>query len=576
MIADAQVGRPQPPTWRRTASDGLLVLLVWAGIYLPALGRLPLEHEEPRRALPALHMLSSGDWLVPRVGSDPYLRKPPLLSWLIALSFAVTGNRTEVAARLPSALATAAFALAIVAVAGRGWLARTAGGKLAAIFFLTGLAMMETGRLAELEALYVALTGVALVWWLSAWHRQSNLWHLWLAPAPFLALGMLVKGPTELLFYYGILVPVLVLAKEARALLHPGHGLALATVGGAFLVWAVPCALAISPSHPMAVWGTWLDQIGSRASARPDEHFHLGNYLASVPLSAKNFLPWTVLLPLLWAKRRPRPDVSPRDECLFRGARSGMAALFIVMSLLPNGSPRYLYPLLVVPPLLLEQALVGGIEDRLAWCVAWAWRQTNLVCLGCAAIALGCATFLAPRDGGALRFAFVGGVLVLLGLWASVENAAPHPVSSPNRRARVSTALVSSALVSAIVMVLITFAFAVAVVPRINRDRTRGPREMAASFRRVLPANALVWVEEPSYQPFWYYLEPSVRYFHAWSELPADACYVLVASPNTDALRRQAGPRELTPLTTATDGQGRSFSLFELGRTDAQTASNGA
>ena len=53
----------------------LLVALLWAGVYLPGLGTLQLQHEEPRRALPGIHMLASGDWLVPRVGSEPYVSR---------------------------------------------------------------------------------------------------------------------------------------------------------------------------------------------------------------------------------------------------------------------------------------------------------------------------------------------------------------------------------------------------------------------------------------------------------------------------------------------------------------------
>ena len=107
-------------------------------------------------------MLASGDWLVPRVGSDPYLRKPPLLNWAIALSCKLTGGVSEWAVRLPSVLATFALALTIVGVAGRRWLGLE-GGLIAAIFFLVNFTMIETGRLAELEALYVAFTGIALV-----------------------------------------------------------------------------------------------------------------------------------------------------------------------------------------------------------------------------------------------------------------------------------------------------------------------------------------------------------------------------------------------------------------------------
>src|SRR5258708_26606712 len=99
----------------------VLTTIIWAGIYLPGLGSVELKHEEPRRALPALHMLASGDWLVPRVGSIPFLRKPPMLHWLIALSFLATGTKSEWAFRLPSSLATLALTLSIGGL-GRFWL----------------------------------------------------------------------------------------------------------------------------------------------------------------------------------------------------------------------------------------------------------------------------------------------------------------------------------------------------------------------------------------------------------------------------------------------------------------------
>ena len=56
-----------------------IVLLVWAAIYLPGLGSPEIKGEEGRRILPAIRMIEMGDYLVPRIGSEPYLRKPPLI-----------------------------------------------------------------------------------------------------------------------------------------------------------------------------------------------------------------------------------------------------------------------------------------------------------------------------------------------------------------------------------------------------------------------------------------------------------------------------------------------------------------
>src|SRR5678816_1524267 len=71
----------------------LVVVLVWAVIYLPALGSIAIKGEEGRRILPAIGMLKFGKYIVPEVGGNPYFRKPPLVNWLVAASFRIFGVR---------------------------------------------------------------------------------------------------------------------------------------------------------------------------------------------------------------------------------------------------------------------------------------------------------------------------------------------------------------------------------------------------------------------------------------------------------------------------------------------------
>src|SRR5436309_14101443 len=104
----------------------LVVLLVWAVIYLPALGSLAIKGEEGRRILPAIGMLKSGNYIVPDVGGNRYFRKPPLVNWLVAASFGIFGVRNECTARLPSAVGVPGVAIGFVSVGGarvggRGW-----------------------------------------------------------------------------------------------------------------------------------------------------------------------------------------------------------------------------------------------------------------------------------------------------------------------------------------------------------------------------------------------------------------------------------------------------------------------
>src|SRR5216117_3207400 len=93
------------------------VMLVWAVVYLPALGSIAIKGEEGRRILPAVRMLETGNYIVPQVGSNPYYRKPPLVNWLVAATFKISGVRNEWTARLPSVLAVLAVAMAFVTIA---------------------------------------------------------------------------------------------------------------------------------------------------------------------------------------------------------------------------------------------------------------------------------------------------------------------------------------------------------------------------------------------------------------------------------------------------------------------------
>src|SRR5213594_319714 len=230
----------------------VIVLLVWSVVYLPALGSLAVKGEEGRRILPAIEMLKTGDYVVPQVGSKPYFRKPPLVNWLVAMSFKFFGVRNEWAARLPSALAVLAVAIAFVTVA-RVSLGPK-GSMTAALIWLTNIGMIEKGRLIEIEGLYVSLCGLAIIFWLSFWTQKKSAWVIWLPASIFLGLGMLAKGPTLLVFFYGIALAILWQNKNWRLLFHPAHFVALAIMLGIFGAWAVPFAKTTTMQLAMHKW----------------------------------------------------------------------------------------------------------------------------------------------------------------------------------------------------------------------------------------------------------------------------------------------------------------------------------
>src|SRR5947208_2076637 len=125
-------------------------------------------------------MLETGNFIVPQVGSEPYLRKPPLGNWLVAASFKLFGCRNEWTARIPSVLCIFMVAVVFVTVGHRSL--GSDGATIAALIWLTNLGTLEKGRLIEIEALYVSLCAVAMICWLTWWQQKRSPWLTWILP----------------------------------------------------------------------------------------------------------------------------------------------------------------------------------------------------------------------------------------------------------------------------------------------------------------------------------------------------------------------------------------------------------
>ena len=266
-----------------------VVVLAWAMIYLPALGSIAIKGEEGRRILPAIRMLETGNYIVPQVGSNPYYRKPPLVNWLVAASFETFGVRNEWTARLPSVVSVLAVAIAFVTVARASLTPK--GSMLAALIWMTNIGIIEKGRLIEIEALYVSLCGLAIIFWLSFFLQKKSPWLIWLSASVFLGLGLLAKGPTHLIFFYGIVVAVLAYSKDWRLLVHPGHFLALAVMLGIAAAWAIPFVYMTTSEVAM---GKWSAQYTGRLKGIDFKFF---SWIQNIPRGLIYFLPWLLLLP---------------------------------------------------------------------------------------------------------------------------------------------------------------------------------------------------------------------------------------------------------------------------------------
>src|SRR5438046_2233677 len=329
-----------------------VVLLVWALIYLPALGSIAIKGEEGRRILPAVRMLETGNYIVPRIGSNPYFRKPPLVNWLVAASFAVSSVRNEWTARLPSALAVLAVAIAFVTVA-RASLGPT-GSLIAALIWMTNIGMIEKGRLIEIEALYVSLCGLAIIFWLSFWDQKKSPWLIWTPASVFLGIGLLAKGPTDLVFFYAIVLAVLWHTKDWRLLFHPAHFVGLAIMLAIPAAWAIPF---VQRTTTEAAVDKWSAQFTGRLRGIDFKFF---SWIQNIPRSLMYFLPWVLLLPFArFSKFHDRAQ-----QRFARALAWGIAVPFVAVNLVPGAVARCRLAVLHLDVWLLAMTYVGGAFQR--------------------------------------------------------------------------------------------------------------------------------------------------------------------------------------------------------------------
>ncbi|MGB3511493.1 MAG: glycosyltransferase family 39 protein [Microcoleaceae cyanobacterium] len=139
------------------------LLLAAVLIYSINLGTLPLRDWDEGIVAQVAREISreNWNWLYPTINNTPYLNKPPLIHWLINLSYNI-GGVNELTARLPPALLTA-FSVPLVYGIGRELFRPRTPAIFTALVYLTLLPLTRHGRLAMLDGSVVCFF-VLMIW----------------------------------------------------------------------------------------------------------------------------------------------------------------------------------------------------------------------------------------------------------------------------------------------------------------------------------------------------------------------------------------------------------------------------
>lgn len=223
---------------RRPSGQALSYGLLWlvGGLLGMALfydlGTSPLrDYRESTYAEIGREMLATPGSLLPHLNGTPHLDKPPLVSWLVALSFRICGLG-EGAARLPSVLAVL-WTAAVV-----GWMThRIFGpgtGLLAAVLFLGTPAAQYYGRMLMTDTIFTALTSTAMAALLEGYIREHRGWYRLGFVA--CALAVLTRGLPGVVYPLGTLV-VFFLGVDRQAWKRVPWGSGLLLLFGLTVPW---------------------------------------------------------------------------------------------------------------------------------------------------------------------------------------------------------------------------------------------------------------------------------------------------------------------------------------------------
>src|SRR4051812_5744367 len=158
------------------------------------------EPDEGRYVAIAMNMLSSGDYLIPRLDArHEHFAKPPLTYWAIATSLATFGH-TEFAARLPSAVAFTMTGFLVAMLAATIRLRRP---LLATLIWSTSVLPFLAASVMTTDMLLTFFETLAVLGYLRWRCDVSNrgLWMMWIA----FGAAFMTKGPPALLPLLAIL-----------------------------------------------------------------------------------------------------------------------------------------------------------------------------------------------------------------------------------------------------------------------------------------------------------------------------------------------------------------------------------
>lgn len=351
----------------------IISLLISLPVLLINLGAVPFIEDEGIRALVALEMDHSGQYITPTLYGEYYFKKPPLWNWILLLTYRITGITNEFTTRLPVIFFIYFFTISIYYIYRQYLSDRLA--ILNALIFLT------CGRILFWDSM-LGLIDIAFSWiiflfffWLFRFHKNQKLLTLYIGAYLLITIAFLLKAMPALVFLFLTMLSSHFFFRSWKNLLSWQHlsglTLFLAIIGTYFF--------AFSRYQPV---DKLLEVFISESTRRTVLEHGVGNSLLQLltfPFEmVYHFLPWSALSVTLFHPKARKLIIENRPVAFM--SLTFLVNIWIYWSS-PEVYPRYL---LMFIPLYFGTSLY--LYDRLEG--SEVWKLANILLLLLAAVVL--------------------------------------------------------------------------------------------------------------------------------------------------------------------------------------------
>jgi 4-amino-4-deoxy-L-arabinose transferase-like glycosyltransferase len=296
---------------------------------------IPVGIMEARNFITAREMITSGHWLLTTMNDIARYEKPPLPTWLTALSGMLFGIENVYFLRMPAALMAIALSLVMYAFS----LLLTADKKQSlvnALILITSFYIINIIFEAPVD-IFAHGFMLAGIYFLFLFFRENN--HLWknaLAAGLFIGFSILSKGPISL---YGLFLPFIIAYgivfrfSDLNTKFVPLIGFIITSllIGGSWFVYvrlADPKTLTVILTKETSNWGAY--------QVKP--FYYYWTFFVQTGV-------WTILAFVSFLFPYLKNKVRHRREYYFSLLWTALSV--VLLSFIPEKKPRYLVPVLI-------------------------------------------------------------------------------------------------------------------------------------------------------------------------------------------------------------------------------------